>query len=72
MLVCVNVINGAINQLITTGRSERFKRLIFLTAARKRYVSRQGFLFKKLFTQSPLQAREVCNMNFRAFCIKGI
>ena len=29
----------------------------------------EGFLFKKLYTQSPLQALEVCNRNFRTPCI---
>ena len=38
-------------------------------AARKRYVSGQAFLFKKLFTLSPLQALELCNRNFRTPCI---
>ena len=32
-----------------------------VSAARKRYFSGQGFLFKTLSTQSPLQALEVCN-----------
>ena len=54
-----------------TGRSGRFKRLIwtFVPAARKLYVSEQGFLFIKLSFQSPLQALEVCNRNFRIPCI---
>ena len=45
---------------------------IVVPAARKRYVSEQGFLFKKLSTQSPLQILEVCNRNFRTPCIEKI
>ena len=40
-----------------------------VAAARKRYVSGQWFLLKILSTQSPLQAIEVYNGNFRTPCI---
>ena len=33
------------------------------------YVSGQWFLFKKLSTESPVQAPEVCKRNFRTPCI---
>ena len=42
---------------------------LVVPAARKWYVSGEGFLLKKLSTQSPLQALEVCNRNFRKPCI---
>ena len=67
MLVCVNVINGVISHKITitlspaeAGDLKAYFELV-LPAARKRYVSRQGFLFKKLSTQSPLQPLGICN-----------
>ena len=52
-------------------RSGRFKCLIWTSvpAALKWYVSGQGFLFKKLCTQSPPQVLEVCNRNFWTPCI---
>ena len=58
MLVCVNVINGVINHYITITLSPAeagdlnayFE--VAVPVARKRYVSGQGFLFKKLSTQS--------------------
>ena len=70
MLVCVNVINGVINQKITITLSPAeagdlnasFEFLV--PAARKRYVSGQGFVLKKLSTQTPLQSLEACNRNF--------
>ena len=75
MLVCVNVINGVINQHITitlspaeAGDLNAYFEL-FVPAARKRYVYGQGFLFKKLSTQSPLQALEVSNRDIRTPCI---
>ena len=42
---------------------------VVVPAAQKRYVSGQRFLFKKLFTPSPLQALKVRNKNFRTPCI---
>ena len=44
---------------------------ILVLAARKLYVSGQGFLFKKLSTLSPLQAPEVLHRNFRTLCISS-
>ena len=70
MLVCLNVINGEINQYITitlspaeAGDLNAYFELV--PVSRKRYVSEQGFLFKKLSAQSLLQAPEVFNRNFR-------
>ena len=43
---------------------------LLVPAARKRYVSGKGFLFRKLSTLSSLQTLEVCNRNFRTHCIE--
>ena len=43
-------------------------RLYHSAAARKRYVSGQGFLLKTLSTQSALLSPEFCNGNFRTLC----
>ena len=40
-----------------------------MPTTRKRHISGQGFLLKNWSTQSPLQALEVCNRNFRTFCV---
>ena len=61
---------GVINHYITITLSPteagdlnaHFK--LVVPEARKWYISGQGFLFKKLSTQSSLQALEVCNRNF--------
>ena len=70
MFSFANVMNGVINHEITTGfilteggHINAYCELV-ITAARKRYVSGYGFLFKTLSsTQFPLQDLEVCNGN---------